>query len=172
MISRFRCANLLAVIASSRGGSSLQIKVSACMSQTLFPCRHAVAHSHTQAYLQICNQLPRQTFQLGDAGKADLLLEEWTVLPLNLYKIKYSCPRLTRWRAHTFTYINLIVCRVSQRTSVNQLHNQDRMIKQIHITYTELQWNNITIEFTNNNMLPSLQIQWLKQHSFKMIKII
>jgi hypothetical protein len=56
----------------------------------------------------------------------------------NLYMFKYDCPRLTHWRAHTFTYINLVVRRVSRRTLVNQLHNQDRMIKQIHITYMEL----------------------------------
>ena len=55
----------------------------------------------------------------------------------NLYKIKYGCPCLTCWRTHTFTYINPIVHRVSRRTSVNQHHNQDHMIKQIHITYTE-----------------------------------
>jgi hypothetical protein len=45
---------------------------------------------------------------------------------------------LTRWHTHTFTYINPVVRRVSRKTSVNQLHNQDRMIKQIHITYMEL----------------------------------
>jgi len=48
--------------------------------------------------------------------------------PPNLYKIKYGCPRLTRWHAHTLTYINPVVRRVSRRTSVNQHHNQDRVI--------------------------------------------
>ena len=57
--------------------------------------------------------------------------------PPNSYKRKYGCPRLTCWRAHTFTYINPVVRRVSQKTSVNQHHNQDRTIKQIHITYME-----------------------------------
>ena len=59
--------------------------------------------------------------------------------PPNLYKIKYDCPHLTRWRAHTFTYINLVVRQVSRRTLVNQHHNQDHVIKQIPITYIELQ---------------------------------
>jgi hypothetical protein len=57
--------------------------------------------------------------------------------PPNLYKLKHSCPRLTRWYAHTFTYINPVVRRMSRRTSANQHHNQDRMIKRIHITYVE-----------------------------------
>ena len=39
--------------------------------------------------------------------------------PPNLYKFKHDCPRLTRWHAHTLTYINPVVCRVSRRTSVN-----------------------------------------------------
>ena len=42
------------------------------------------------------------------------------------------------WHAHTFTYINPVVHRVSWRTSVNQHHNQDCTIKKIHITYMEL----------------------------------
>ena len=46
---------------------------------------------------------------------------------------------LTRWHAHTFTHINPVVRRVSRKTSVNQYHNQDRVIKQIHITYIGLQ---------------------------------
>ena len=39
---------------------------------------------------------------------------------------------------HTFTYINPVVHLVSRRTSVNQHHNQDRMIKQIHRVAAEI----------------------------------
>ena len=64
------------------------------------------------------------------------------------------------WHVHTFTYINPVVRQVSRRTSVNQHHNQDRMIKQIHITYTELQQNKITTKFTNNGTSLGFKTDW------------
>ena len=57
----------------------------------------------------------------------EMLVGLWTgpvTEPPDLYKFKYDCPRLTRWQAHTLTYINPVVCRVSRRTSVNQLYTR------------------------------------------------
>jgi hypothetical protein len=72
---------------------------------------------------------------------------------LNLYKLKYDCSRLICWHAHTFTYINSVVHRVSRRTSVNQFHNQDRNRLSKYTSHTRsCSGNNITEEFTINSI--------------------
>jgi len=91
--------------------------------------------------------------------------------PPNLHKLKYDCPHLiTLTRAYSHLYKPGSLPSVTKDLDKSTLH-QDRMIKQINITYAEIcSGNNITKEFTNNNTSLDF-LNWLGNNiAFKLLQ--